>query len=154
MFGSISHLSGWRSLVCGAALPLVLLATAGSMARPANSAAVETVDAFIAARVAGDSRTVAALLSADSSVVDTTNSIFVTGDEWDQLLPVNEVLEVGPRQLENNGDVTWSELVLDDGRPGWENNPNWFLDDNSAREAVPLSQHGLWASGLTRTMRA
>ena len=68
--------------------------------------------------------------------------------------PLAEVLEVGPRRLEKNGDVAWSELVLDDGRPSWENNLNWFVEDNTALEATLVYQHDAPSSGHTRTMRA
>jgi hypothetical protein len=123
------------------------------MPRP-TAASVNVVDAFIAARAARDLRTLAALVPADASVVDTASSTTVGGDAWYQLLPLAEVLEVGPRHLENDGDVTWSELVLDDGRPSWENNLNWFVDGNSAVEGAPLSRRDVPPSSRTRTMRA
>jgi len=124
------------------------------MAGPAASASVDVVDAFIAARATRDLRTVATLIPAEASVVDITNSMAVGGDGWYQLLPLAEVLEVGPRHLENNGDVTWFELVVDDGRPSWENNLNWFVDDNAALHATPVSRHDVPSSRRSRTMRA
>jgi hypothetical protein len=151
MSKSTSNLPVWRSFACVATLPLVLLAVVNWMARP-SPASVEVVDAFIAARAARDVRTVAALLPAEASVVDTANAMAVGGDGWYELLPLAEVLEVGPRRLEKNGDVAWSELVLDDGRPTWENNLNWFIDDNTT--PTPVSQHDVPSSGRPRTMRA
>lgn len=50
--------------------------------------------------------------------------------------------------------ITRSELVLDDGRPSWENNLNWFVDGNIAVEATPLPQHDAASSGRTRSMHA
>ena len=44
--------------------------------------------------------------------------------------------------------------MLDDGRPSWENNLNWFVDDNTALAASPVSQHDAASGGRTRTMRA
>ena len=153
MFKSTSSLPLWRSFACVATLPLVLLAAVNWMAGPAP-AAVEVVDAFIAARAARDLRTVAALVPSEASVVDTAHATAVSGDGWYQLLPLAEVLEVGPRHLENNGDVAWSELVLDDGRPSWENNLNWFVGDNTALASNPVIQHDAPSIVRTRTMRA
>ena len=52
-----------------------------------------------------------------------------------QLLPLAETVEFGPRTQTDGGEVTWTETVVQSGRPSWENNLNWWMDGNDALQA-------------------
>jgi hypothetical protein len=163
---SRSHPILYRALAGVATLPLVLFSLVSWLARTdVASAPVEVVDAFVAARAARDLEAVAALLQANASVMDTGRDLAAGVDGLYQLMPIGDTLVVGPRHQEENGDVSWSEMVLDNSRPSWENNLNWWIDGNPAVEALQQmprtgetsatqpSANGAAPTGYTRMMR-
>jgi hypothetical protein len=153
MFESKSSPLGWRSFACVAALPLVMFSLVGGPVHPVDRS-VQVVDGFLAARAARDLDAVATLLPSDATIVDTTHSLTLSGDDWYRLLPLADELQLGSRHLEPNGEVTWTELVLDDGRPSWEHNLNWFMDGSPLVESEPLATSVFTATAHLRTMRA
>ena len=104
------------------------------------SDAIRVVDAFVSARAALDVAVVAGLLHADARIVDGRHDVATGTDGLPHLLPLAGRIELGPRHLSDVGEVSWTETVVPNGRPSWENNPNWFVNDLTADQPVLLSQ--------------
>jgi hypothetical protein len=114
-----------RSYIATAAIvvaPLAFCALVPWLARAdgASSSAVGVVDTFVSARVARDVNAVAALLDQDAQIVDSSRDRTTGTEGLSQLLPLAETVEFGPRTQTDGGEVTWTETVLQSGRPSWE----------------------------------
>jgi hypothetical protein len=133
-------------------LALAFCALGGWSASADTSAPVETgvVDAFINARAAGDVATVASLLDERVRIIDTSHDVSRGPDAFYQVLPPGDTLTFGARTRARDGSVMWTEIVREDGRPSWENNLNWWMDDSSVVDAARTPS----ATTYTREMRA
>jgi hypothetical protein len=117
-----------------------------------TTAPVETrvVDAFISARAAGDVAGVAKLLDERVRIIDTTRDRSGGPDAFYQVLPPGGTLAFGARTRAWDGSITWTETVLEDARPSWENNLNWWMDDSIVIDVQRTPR----ATTYTREMRA
>jgi hypothetical protein len=133
-------------------LALALCAVGGGSASADTTAPVETgvVDAFISARAAGDVAGVAKLLDERVRIIDKSRDRSGGPDAFYQVLPPGGTLAFGARTRAWDGSVTWAETVLEDGRPSWENNLNWWMDDSIVIDMQRTSRETTY----TREMRA
>jgi hypothetical protein len=133
-------------------LALAFCALGGWSASADTTAPVETgvVDAFISARAAGDVATVASLLDERVRIIDSSRDRSDGPDAFYQVLPPGDTLAFGARSRSWDGSVVWTEVVLENGRPSWENNLNWWMDDNSVADAARTRG----ATTYVREMRA
>jgi hypothetical protein len=108
------------------------------------------VDQFISARAADDVAGVAKLLDERVRIIDASRAQSGGPDAFYQVLPPSGTLAFGARTRAWDGSITWTETVLEDGRPSWENNLNWWIDDG----IVIDTQRTPRATTYTREMRA
>jgi hypothetical protein len=124
----------------------------------ASPAAVGVVDAFLDARTARDTNAETALFNAEAHIVDGSRDQAIETGVLSELLPPGEAVEFGPRHQPESGEVTWTETVVDSGRPSWENNPNWWVDGSPALQVLasvpPIAEAGVTTTTDTRYMRA
>jgi hypothetical protein len=152
-------------------MPLVVCSLCAWFARAdgASSQAVGVVDTFLNARAVRDVNAIATVFDKDAQIVDGNRDLATGLEGLYQLLPLGDTIEVGPRTQAEDGEVSWTETVLQAARPSWENNLNWWTDGNDAVGAlvstpgtgeVPLASRaqtsagGLAATNDTRYMQA
>ena len=123
-----------RAAIAIAAIPLAFCSLAPWFARVdgASAPAVGVVDAFLNARAARDDSGVVALLDEDAEIVDSDGFRASRNQGLYQALRLGDTIEFGPRSQGPGGEVMWTETVVQDGRPSWENNLNWWMDGNPA----------------------
>jgi hypothetical protein len=125
---------------------------------------VRVVDAFVSARAAVDVNAMPHLLHQDAQIVDLRHDRATSIDGLYQLLPLGETLDISLRQVNDLGEVTWTETVLQSARPSSEITLEAITDLSSASTAIQWAKLGggssepiatsMNASGYARAMRA
>jgi hypothetical protein len=79
---------------------------------------LHTSGAFLNARATRDVNAGSALFDEDAQIVDGLRDQLTGTQGLYQLLPLGETMEVGPRTRTEDGEVMWTETVVQAGRPG------------------------------------
>jgi hypothetical protein len=121
--------------------------------QPEDMALVQTADQLLAARAAGDIQAALSLFSEDATASSQEgrarqgrNAVWEVLSEW---MLSDEAISAGPRMQVGADSVQWTESVVQQERPSWENNLNASLDGNEA-----LWTHASATSTVRRYVRS